>query len=430
MRAVRKDLLQIPIILLLLCAAAFAQQAAPPPEVEMYRPTVMPDRVVLTWAGDPATSQAVTWRTDTSVKSAVAQIIAADPDPKFESRAATVPAATSELTIKLWPANYHSVSFTNLRPEALYAYRVGDGSHWSEWLQFRTASGKPAPFSFVYFGDVQIGIRSLWSRVIRQAFRHAPNARFLAFGGDIVTDGSSDTLWGELFGAGGWIYGTVSVFPSAGNHEYRKDGVRSANVTPHWRAQFTLPENGPDGLQEYAYYTNYQGLRMISLASNEKTEEQAAWLEKVLADNPNRWTIIVFHHPIFSPAKGRDQAKLRAAWKPIFDKYRVDLVLNGHDHTYGRTGLEGPTVYVTSVSGAKMYEVNKQSWMKRAAENTQLFQVISIDGDKLSLEARTATGSLYDAFELSKLDGRPNRLVERIPAGVPERVRASSAPAK
>ena len=63
--------------------------------------------------------------------------------------------------------------------------------------------------------------------------------------------------------------------------------------------------------------------------------------------------------------------------------------------------------------------------MTRAAEGMQFFQVISIDGDKLSYEARTATGSLYDAFELRKQKGKANRLVDRIPKGVPERLRES-----
>ncbi len=277
---------------------------------------------------------------------------------------------------------------------------------------------------------MQNGIRSLWSRVIREAFRADPEAKFMVFGGDIVTDGASDTLWGEVFDGGSWIFGMVPVLPTPGNHEYRDNDKGSSHVTRHWRAEFTLPENGPDELAEYAYYTDIQGLRMISLASNEKTAEQTAWLAKVLSDNPNKWTVVTFHHPIFSPAKGRSQEKLRAAWMPVFEKYKVDLVLNGHDHTYGRTGVEGATVYLTSVSGSKMYELSKQPWMHRGAENTQLFQVISINGDKLTVEARTATGSLYDKFELIKQPGKVNKLVDEIPADVAERLKPAKSSAK
>jgi hypothetical protein len=50
--------------------------------------------------------------------------------------------------------------------------------------------------------------------------------------------------------------------------------------------------------------------------------------------------------------------------------------------------------------------------MVRMAEDTQLYQVIHIDGMKLRYEARTATGELYDAFVLEKTVGEPNRMTE------------------
>lgn len=78
----------------------------------------------------------------------------------------------------------------------------------------------------------------------------------------------------------------------------------------------------------------------------------------------------------------------------------LDLVLQGHDHSYGRgsnlpTGAiardEGDgTVYVVSVSGPKQYKLTSKRWWRRAAENTQLYQTIDVDGDTLRYEARTA----------------------------------------
>ena len=60
--------------------------------------------------------------------------------------------------------------------------------------------------------------------------------------------------------------------------------------------------------------------------------------------------------------------------------------------------------------------------MKRLAEDTQLYQVISIDGDQLRFEARTAVVQLYDAFELHKKTGQINTLVEIEPT-VKQRLR-------
>lgn len=422
-----------------LAVPLLAQQTGPPavPEKEAHRTTAIPDRIILTWKGDPAHSQAVTWRTDTGVTKAVAQIAEAEAGPGFVKTAQTVGAETTPLVSDLGEAHYHSVNFAPLKPNTQYAYRVGDGANWSEWFHFRTASAKAEPFSFVYFGDAQTEVKSLWSRVIRGAYSDASHIRFLIHAGDLINSGNRDAEWGQWFGAGGWVNGMVPSVPSPGNHEYPRNTDNSRSLSRHWRPQFTLPENGPEGLEETAYVLDFQGARIISLNSNERQEEQAAWLEKQLADNPNRWTILTFHHPIFSTAKGRDNAELRDLWKPIFDRYKVDLVLTGHDHTYARSNLntganarseESGTVYVVSVSGPKMYNLAREPWMQRAAEDTQLYQVLTVNGDKLKYEARTATGDLYDAFELQKRSGGPNRLIERIPR-TPERLRPP-APAK
>ena len=87
---------------------------------------------------------------------------------------------------------------------------------------------------------------------------------------------------------------------------------------------------------------------------------------------------------------------------------------------------ETGTVYVVSVSGPKMYDLTKGGWdaygatLERRGENTQLFQVIRIAGDTLRYQARTATGALYDAFDLLRRGAR-NRFVERMPREVPTR---------
>ena len=454
-----------------LASEKFAPVAAttkPVADVELHRPTKLPDRIVLTWMSDPARFQAVTWRTDSSVTVGLAEVAVAEDNASFVKRARQLKAKTTPFHSNLSLAHYHSVEFTALSPRTKYAYRVGDGTNWSEWFHFTTASDQPEPFSFVYFGDAQNDVKSLWSRVIRESFVNAPNARFLLHAGDLINHANNDAHWGEWFQAGGWLNGMIPSVPTSGNHEYVNIGIETSppdatlpfnvNVKPtlsqHWRPQFALPEHGPPGLEETAYFLDYQGVRIVSLNSNEKQVEQAAWLDKVLAENPGRWSILTFHHPIYSSAKSRDNVKLRAAWQPIIDKHKVDLVLQGHDHTYARSGLTtaatiaaaekieaeknaepevtrrnaGGTIYVVSVSGPKMYDLGRPVRIEfhRVAEDTQLFQVITIDGDELRYVARTATSQLYDAFTLKKRDGQPNELIEQVP-DTPQRVRKPTA---
>jgi len=509
-------------------------------------PTPYPDRIALTWSEDPVSSLSVTWRTDPSVNEAVAQVALARAEPSFYTEAQTVEAATelldlSEIEGEHVMAHYHSATFSSLQPDTLYAYRVGDGTRWSEWFHARTASDEPEPMSFIYFGDAQNNLRSHWSRAIRAAYQHAPDARFMVHAGDLVNRAHRNIEWGEWHQAGGFIQAMLPSVPVPGNHEHdafekwtepdtfrlaaRIEGdsmegtvfepggdtepftaTRSSGATPdasdglvgswdyvidnndysgtlqlnradgaltgsivnatgsdvprpdltfavdeiavtgdslmarfqlevekegeehlsaHWRPGFTLPMNGARGFKESTYYMDVQGVRIVGLNSDPATDGgealavQTAWVDSVLTNNPNRWTVVTFHHPLFSSSQGRDNPELRAAWKPLFDEHRVDLVLQGHDHTYARGQAEnltqgvnarsplGGTVYVNSVSGAKMYALKTDEWdayepidLARAAENTQLFQVIRVDGDTLRFRAYTVTGELYDAFEL------------------------------
>ncbi len=445
----------LPLIVLLILWAQYMMGQSPfvykTPKYksEWNQPTVHPDRVILNPTADPATSMSVTWRTSVDIQSGVAEIAIATAAPKFWRNAVSITANTETLDVHHVLraeviANYHSATFSDLLPNTLYAYRVGNSDYWSEWFQFRTADDKPGRFSFLYFGDVQNNILDLWSRVVREGYRKKPDAAFIIYAGDLINRAHNDTEWHEWFSAGGWIHSTIPTIPAVGNHEYDAiDRVSERQLSVQWRPQFTLPLNGCQGLEETVYYVDYQNLRLIVLNTMEDKASQAAWLEEVLVNNTRRWTIVTYHHPLFNAAEGRSDDGWRDVLKPLFDKYGVDLALQGHDHTYarGRSGIISEntssgintrdhtgTVYVVSISGAKMYNSKKNAWNEypdvtrdRHAENTQLYQVISIDGDILKYESFTPTGELYDAFELIKNNNQANTFIELQHEAMPTR---------
>jgi len=394
-------------------------------------PSKDPDRVMLTFYGNPATNRAVTWRTDTTIKQAIAQIAEATVNSKFADNAMTINAVTELFDLGLYKGNkslvvnYHSVVFEGLKPDRLYAYRVGDGSsHWSEWIQFRTAKPDYSPTKFVYFGDAQNGVLSHWSRVIRMAYQTAPDATFAIHAGDLINKAHRDYEWAEWYKAGSFIHSQWTAIPVVGNHEFSSIDGEDKKLSIQWRPQFTLPveEKLDPKLHETVYTVDYQDIRIIVLNSNTKLKEQTNYIEKQLENSSAKWHIITCHHSVFSPAKGRDFKFARKNWKPLFDKYNVDLVLNGHDHTYARghvpiktiekdevNGLG--TVYVTSVSGPKLYQLDSEQMKNylaegyksdKTAEQTQFFQVITIADDKLTYVAYTALGEEYDRTVIKK----------------------------
>ncbi|SFC68281.1 Calcineurin-like phosphoesterase [Parapedobacter composti] len=386
-----------------------------PLPAQEFRSTPFPDRITLTWSADPATTQTVTWRTAAGITGAKAQIKQEDASPDMETGMREFTAESRPFVGKEgYEDRYHHVTFTDLRPSTAYTYRVGDGERWSEWFQFRTAdaAGNAADFSFIYLGDGQNDLKSRWSRTIRQAFRQQPDARFIIHAGDLINRSNTDAEWGEWHHGAGFIHAMVPAIPTPGNHEYFRDDKERPVLDPHWAVQFVLPKNGPEGLQESVYYLDYQHVRIIALNSQLIMLDEAArnaqlqWLEEVLKSSPKQWTIVTMHHPVYSTSKRRDNVPLRELFKPLFDRYGVDLVLQGHDHTYARgRGPEakpGGPMYVLSVAGPKMYESDADRWMDVSLENTQLYQTVRISGNRLEFKSYDVSGRSVDAFTLTK----------------------------
>jgi 3',5'-cyclic AMP phosphodiesterase CpdA len=153
---------------------------------------------------------------------------------------------------------------------------------------------------------------------------------------------------------------------------------------------------------------------------NEDIHSILSWLEDALKENPNRWSVVFTHYPVYSCSAGRDNEAYRDLLRPILEKYGVDLVLQGHDHTYCRgfneANIKGAVknrpLYVVTVAGPKMYDLKADSWGDVTGENIQLYQHIKVENDTIVYDAYDVTGRLFDSFRLEKDDNGVNRLVE------------------
>jgi len=385
---------------------------------QVNAPSPAPDRIVLNLTENPLTSVAVTWRTDRTVNEGFCEIQPAPQGPVKKEDSKTFKAKTTAVRYEYGEepatdANQHSLVLSDLIPGEKYVYRVGAGDFWSEWLGYEAPSAGEGKFSLIYFGDPQNDLKSQWSRIIRAAFRHAPDSEFMLYCGDLINRAGRDLEWHEWFHAGSFIYGMVPQVMTPGNHDYD-----DLTLDPHWNAQFTQPSNGPDGLEGTCFVIDYKNLRLISIDSAVDSElenedgypmqAQKVWLDSVLQANTKEWVIVTTHLPFYSTKENRDNKHLRKHFQPILEKYKVDLVLSGHDHSYGRgRDSDNPqarhkVMYVVSVSGPKMYDAGDKDWMEHSGACKQLYQIISIDGNELSYRSFTADGKLFDEFKLSK----------------------------
>ena len=421
-----------------------------------YAASSLADRIVLTPGANPAREMAVTFRTDTRQLTSQLQLAVALDGPQLDKAARVIEGIPLSLETENGAALFHQVRLHDLQPDTAYVYRVKGTDGWSEWLQFRTAAEGFKPFSFIYMGDMQNDILSLASRSVRQALQSVANPALIVHAGDLVSqrdDLVHDDQWGEWNQAGGFHYGMIPQVLAAGNHEYldslNLDGSESRTLGPHWSRQFALAQNGVEGLKSTTYFVDYQGVRFIVLDGTSALDmgtlaQQTRWLEQSLKTSRARWNIVVSHQPVFTCARPEDTEPLKLAWKPVFERYAVDLVLQGHDHCYSRVTdeagrvaskaaraggkIQGP-VYMVSVAGSKMYGLNDRAQQQpdRSAEETQLYQTIEVQDSRLKVRSYTAAGTLYDAFDLERDARNRNHLREPVKSLPAERACTQTA---
>ncbi|MBS0022527.1 purple acid phosphatase family protein [Microbacterium paraoxydans] len=451
------------------------------PASEPGTPVVAPPtRVILTPTEQPAVSQSFSWLAG-DASHTVGQVeigAAAGGDTR------TVDAYDAGV-VNGNPNKHFSATVTGLTPATAYRYRVGLPGSWSDWFEFRTADPAATDFQFIYYGDAQIGLDTTWPSVVKQAEANAPRSIGSVHAGDLINTSSNENEWLNWFKGMEDSAVRTNVMAAPGNHEYSGDKLLTA-----WKAAFEYPHNNPSMssigtladlakgdspvAQQYrayfehwsafaaetAYYTDYQGVRFITLNATRDTtfltpaglpscsgaecpsaqvgtlwtRFQGAWLDLLLQNSPSKWNVVTFHQPVFSASAGRNEPVLRAEWLPVFQRNDIDLVLMGHDHTYARgyvnadatdtPGLTTGPVYVVSNSGAKHYDLEtpeKNVWTNNGAtqvlrgEGVTTYQVIDVSKNQLVyrsyLAEKTATastdlpvGAVYDTFTVTKSD--------------------------
>ena len=374
-----------------------------------------PDHVVLTWSGDPRTSQSIQWRTSPKTKRGIAayqkKSAYATVRPQSLKRVKARTSSINDSNLLNDPmVHWHTATLTGLEPGTTYVYSVGDGTRdgWTEFAEFTTAPDGTKPFSFMYMGDAQNGL-DRWGSLVRNAFLRRPDAAFYVMAGDLVSRGAERDDWDSLFNNAAGIYDRRQLVPVIGNHECQ------GGQPELYLKLFNLPTNGPTTIApERAYAFDYGNALFVVLDSNLKPELQAEWLEHQLAATRATWKFVIYHHPMYSSAPKRDNKAVRESWGPIFDKYHVDLALQGHDHAYLRTfpmkgnrpvtGVKDGTVYIVSVSGTKFYKQDTRDYTEFAMTNVATYQVldIQISGDRLVYRAYDIDGALRDELVIEK----------------------------
>jgi len=382
--------------------------------VDLFRTTPFPasetpDQIVLTWSDDPATTQTIQWRTDTNIASTAVSYRRKDQ----QNTIATIPATTLPLVdpglVNDSTCHRHTVTLTDLEPATTYEYFIATGEVCTQWTSFRTAPNSPQPFKFIYMGDAQNGLET-WGKLIHRAHASEPDAAFYVMAGDLINRGIQRDDWDLFWHSSKGVFDRRQLAPAIGNHE-----DQGANGPWMYLDMFTLPQNGSDAIEkERSYHFTYGNALFIVLDTNTDIEAQTPWLENLLANSKATWKFVIYHHPAYASRPHTDNSLVRKWWTPLFDRYHVDMALQGHDHAYLRTyplnnnqrveSAADGTVYVVSVSGTKFYDQEDPWYEEVGMTKVSTYQVLdlTIEGASMTYKAYDIEGKVRDQFVIRK----------------------------
>ena len=135
--------------------------------------------------------------------------------------------------------------------------------------------------------------------------------------------------------------------------------------------------------------------------------EQYNWLVNQLKNNNKKWTIVSMHNPMYSvgkygsnPSNNSIALALRKQLSKLFADYKVDLVLQGHDHAYSKTypiGMDGgadvsPT-YKTENGVEYTLNPNGTIYSMHGPAGNQNRSPYSVDGNLYEIAAKSKTNS-------------------------------------
>lgn len=291
---------------------------------------------------------------------------------------------------------FHALRIEGLQPASTYTYRVAAGAAQSAPVQFTTAPSDNRPFRFVVYGDSRSDPST--HAAIARAIESAPGD-FFVHTGDMVYDGKDEGEWQELFDIEKKLLASRSAFVAVGNHEL-------TSPDPAGQIAFLryFASTDTDGRERPHLYGSFRwsNTRFFLLnAMDTWTGDEKEWLRSELAaamDEPGLvHRVAVLHHGPFS--SGRHGGNVRLKKQGIVElmrDHKVELVFAGHDHVYERGEGQGLKYIVSGGAGAPLYSRENSAPETQAFEATHHFLEVAVDGDKVDVVARRASGAVIE----------------------------------
>ena len=250
------------------------------------------------------------------------------------------------------------------------------------------------PFRFVLYGDTRNG-HEMHRKICAAIVKSAP--AFVIHTGDLVADGGNEGQWKIFDEITADMRAKFPFYPARGNHDVR-------GSLKGYETRVTAPFTNGNKL----YYSfDHGNSHFVALAVDENSvykakSKQYVWLENDLkaARAKSKHIFVYFHVPPYSIGSHGSDLDVQEELEPIFVKYGVRAVLNGHDHIYYRTKRSGIPYIVSGGGGAPLYYPDPQKGAIEGDkwERVNHYCVIEVKGDSVVSTAFRPDGTVIEKY--------------------------------
>lgn len=297
-----------------------------------------------------------------------------------------------------------TVELTNLTLNTTYYYQIASGSEKSEVYSFTTASGSSTTFAWLTDTQSSGSLYGEVNTLFNTLKEKNKDISFVLTSGDNVDRGGYESQWNSFFQYLTFLKSTpISAIP--GNHEYylSKDAGYVEPII--FNQYFNNPKNGPVERLNSTYYFKYNDILfiMLDVMKADYATAQMKWFEEVCQNNPSKFIIVSSHRGVMNTgANKHDSQWMYQYWRPLFEKYAVDLVLNGHDHVFGYTAplingkkdVDNGVTYAVGPSAAR----KGTQMASNCTPNFEYNESIKNAGCIISVEGNTLTLRMMDMY--------------------------------
>jgi 2',3'-cyclic-nucleotide 2'-phosphodiesterase (5'-nucleotidase family) len=288
-----------------------------------------------TFGSDPCTTRIITWQMPASVNAGEINYSTNSSLSSF-NKVSAVTTSNGDNTIKTFRAN-----ITGLSAGTKYYYRVvSDSTVSPDVYSFVTGNDTSDSFKFIHVSDTQgtneDQYKSYWGPAVSAVTAQNPDAAFFLETGDLIDTANSEDQWRWFFKYGSSVFNNYAFLPVIGNHEQSVNYPATA-FTQHLSVPNAAVDSNitPGTVYSFDYgNTHFSILNSECLNTPAQVAAQRAWLDNDLKNTNKKWKIVALHRGLYGAGGTSDTF---TAFGDLMDKYNVDLILQGHDHSYIRT---------------------------------------------------------------------------------------------